>query len=79
MKAIKTPLFITSIFLLLHTFFPLFAPYLVVVFSLMLAPFLVIWLVYRVLKDGEPSHKTFTEYFYEDEEIKRLNNLNDSH
>ena len=38
----------------------------------MFSPFLVVWMVYRVLKDGVESTKTFDEYFYEDSDIRRL-------
>ena len=31
-----------------------------------------IWMVIRILKDGEPSTKSFDDYFYEDrEDLKR--------
>lgn len=30
------------------------------------------WMVYSILKNGEPSNKSFDDYFYEDrEDIKR--------
>ena len=46
-------------------------PYLMVgIFTV--SPFLVIWMVYRVLKYGKPSDKTFDEYFYCDSDKKRL-------
>jgi hypothetical protein len=32
-----------------------------------ISPLLVIWLVYRVLRNGEASAYTFSERFYEDE------------
>lgn len=38
----------------------------------MLSPFLVIWMVYRVLKDGVPSDRTFDEYFYDDVDKQRF-------
>ncbi|GAB2785123.1 hypothetical protein GCM10027275_31900 [Rhabdobacter roseus] len=34
------------------------------------SPFLMIWLVYTVLRYGEPSERTFDEYFYDDVDIK---------
>ena len=34
------------------------------------------WMVYRILKDGTPSEKSFDEYFYEDREIKRNHHPN---
>lgn len=34
------------------------------------SPVLVLWLVYTVLKYGEPSGRTFEEYFYDDVNIR---------
>lgn len=36
------------------------------------SPLLFVWMVYRVLKYGKPSDKTFDEYFYCDSDKKRL-------
>ncbi len=38
-----------------------------------LSPLLVIWLVYRVLKDPYASTHTFEDRFYEDNEYRRNN------
>ena len=37
-----------------------------------LSPLVVIWMVYRVLKDGEPSEKHFEQHFYEDYAYERI-------
>jgi len=37
---------------------------------LLLSPLLVIWLVYIVLRYGENSGRTFSEYFYDDVNIR---------
>jgi hypothetical protein len=37
-----------------------------------LSPFLVVWMVYTVLKYGKPSGKKFTDDFYDDVNYKRL-------
>lgn len=34
-------------------------------------PFLVAWMVYKVLKDGVPSTREFNEHFYDDHEYRR--------
>ncbi|MCU0340431.1 MAG: hypothetical protein MUE30_11150 [Spirosomaceae bacterium] len=34
------------------------------------SPVLVLWLVYTVLRYGEPSGRTFEEYFYDDVNIR---------
>jgi len=36
----------------------------------LLSPILVLWLVYSVLRYGEPSGRTFDEYFYDDVNIR---------
>jgi hypothetical protein len=41
-------------------------PYRVVFFMFFLSPFLVIYMVYAVLKYGKPSGHTFDERFYDD-------------
>lgn len=67
MKRIIAPLFITTLYLIIYvvsaeldttTRFTLF------LFSL--SPVPVIWMVYKVLRDGQPSPYTFSERFYED-------------
>ncbi|MEM7548915.1 MAG: hypothetical protein AAF363_04540 [Bacteroidota bacterium] len=35
--------------------------------------FLLVWLVIKILKDPNPSTKTFERYFYEDESYQRNN------
>lgn len=34
-------------------------------------PFLVAWMVYRVLKEGVPSKREFDEHFYDDHDYRR--------
>jgi hypothetical protein len=36
------------------------------------SPFLIIWMVYRVLRAKPVSDKTFQEHFYEDHSYKRV-------
>jgi hypothetical protein len=36
------------------------------------SPFLIIWMVYRVLRAAPVSDKTFTDHFYEDHAYKRV-------
>jgi hypothetical protein len=42
------------------------------------SPFLLLWMVYKILKDGTPSERTFDEYFYDDYDYKR-NNIEETH
>lgn len=37
-----------------------------------LSPILIVWMVIRVLKDDFKSKKTFSEYFYEDMDLKKI-------
>jgi hypothetical protein len=36
-----------------------------------LSPFVLIWMIVRVLKHGTPGTKTFDRYFYDDENYER--------
>lgn len=40
-------------------------PYPIVVTLFCVLPIAIIWMVIKILKDGEHSGKTFEEYFYE--------------
>jgi hypothetical protein len=49
---------------------PLFGiAYALVAFLLLMAPALLLWMVYRTLKDGVSSKKTFESHWYEDQEV----------
>lgn len=68
MKNIRLPVCLVTICLILYTaLHSSGAPLSVLMPMFVLSPFLVIWMVYRVLKDGEPSGKTFDEAFYDDQ------------
>ncbi|MGB0430537.1 MAG: hypothetical protein ACPGLV_08695 [Bacteroidia bacterium] len=73
MKPIKTPILITTLYLMIHSIAPqLGIPDVVIIASWALSPLLVIWLVVRVLKDGIESKQTFDEHFYEDVKSVRV-------
>ncbi|MBS0001357.1 MAG: hypothetical protein KFF73_20395 [Cyclobacteriaceae bacterium] len=74
MKYIKFPVFFTSAFLMIYALLPsLGAPFFIVfVFFILMLAFLF-WMVYRILKDGEPSGRKFTEHWYDDVDIPRNN------
>ena len=75
MRPIKLPILFTTVFLMFHTISPyLGVPEKVIIASWALSPLVVIWMVIRVLKDGIASQRTFEEYFYDDREIKRVDN-----
>ena len=68
-----------AIIILITTFYLLFfqaSPYIgvpdgVIIAMFILAPFIVIYMVYVVLKFGKSSNYTFEERFYEDWDYKR--------
>ncbi len=73
MQPVKLPLLISTLYLLLHTIAPFLGiPDVVIIASWALSPLLVVWMVYRVLKDGFASTQTFDEHFYEDVESARV-------
>lgn len=72
MEKLKVPVIFVSILVLIYAVSPQigFSDTAVILFSLLL-PVPVIWMVYRILKDGTPSSKTWEEHFYEDHSYKR--------
>ena len=78
MEKIKWPIFIVSAFNLFYQLSPAMGiPDNAIIAMYIIAPLLVLWMVYKILKDGTPSDKTFDEYFYEDYEYKRNSVSND--
>lgn len=43
--------------------------YSLIAFLLLIAPAILLWMVYRTLKDGVSSKKTFESHWYEDQEV----------
>jgi hypothetical protein len=73
MKNIKYPILITTSVLLADAILSVVYPDITIMLLIFLcSPLLVIWMVYKVLKDGVESSRTFDEYFYDDVDIKRL-------
>jgi hypothetical protein len=72
MKGIWFPVIFVSAFLAVYVLFAYFKVENVVITMFLISPFLVIWMVYKVLKDGTPSGKTFSEHFYDDSDYKRI-------
>jgi hypothetical protein len=73
MKSVWFPISFVSCYLVLYTLMAYLSVFRdVVIMMFVLSPFLVIWMVYRVLKDGKPSGRTFAEHFYDDAEFKRI-------
>ncbi len=73
MKNVRFPIFFATLYLLVYTiganmgWFSL--PLIVTLW--ILAPVVVGWMVYRILKDGVPSGNTFDDRFYEDYQPRR--------
>jgi uncharacterized membrane protein YqjE len=72
MKQLKVPILLVSTLVLIYSVSPQlgFNDQAVFLFFLLL-PIAVIWMVYRILKDGTPTTKTWEEHFYEDHAYKR--------
>ena len=72
MDGIRFPVYFTSAVLLLYVMSAAMAfPYAIVFWLFVLVNGLFIWMVYKVLKDGKPSEKSFEEVFYEDHDYQR--------
>jgi uncharacterized membrane protein YqjE len=72
MNKIKFPLIATSLLLLLyHTLNFIGANSNLIILLFVMSPLAVIWMVYRVLKDGTPCNKTWDDSFYEDHSYRR--------
>ena len=48
------------------------APYPLITAVFTLSPFLIIWMVFRVLRDPVSTSRTFDDYFYQDADIARV-------
>ena len=75
MTKIKAPIVISTILLIVYSFSTQLDISYSIIFTLFIAANAVfLWMVYKILKDGKSSEKSFDEYFYEDrEDLKRSN------
>lgn len=72
MAGIKFPVLSVTLFMVVYNLLPFFnAQTDVIIFLFILSPFAVVWMVYRVLKNGTPSQKHWDDHFYEDFNYKR--------
>jgi hypothetical protein len=72
MEKIKTPILLTTLYVFIYLMvceLDTTARWAIMLFSL--SPLPVIWMVYRVLRDGTPSEYTFKEKFYDDHNYVR--------
>lgn len=73
MEKIKLPVLFTTAYLFFYTLTPFInVPDMLIISMWAISPILVIWMVYRVLKDGKPSGRTFDDYWYDDAELQRV-------
>jgi hypothetical protein len=67
MKNIRFPVYFATAYLLIYVLLAqVERTQFLVPWLFILSPFLVCWMVYRILKDGVESRKTFEDSFYED-------------
>jgi hypothetical protein len=73
MEKIKTPIFLTTLYVFIYLMVCELDPtarWAIMLFSL--SPLPVLWMVYRVLRDGTPSEFSFKEKFYDDHNYMRV-------
>lgn len=72
MQNIRMPVLLVTLFAFAYQA----TPYLgfdadLIVALFILSPFVLIWMVYRILRDGKPSPHTWEERFYDDFDYQR--------
>jgi Flp pilus assembly protein TadB len=76
MKGSWFPIMLVTAFLVAYVVLSYFSFEILVSAMFLISPFLVIWMVYRVLRYGKPSGRTFSEYFYDDVDHQRIREEN---
>jgi hypothetical protein len=72
MEKIKTPILLTTLYVFVYlAVCELDESLRLAIFLFSLSPLPLIWMVYRVLRDGQPSAYTFKDKFYEDHDYVR--------
>lgn len=72
MKKIRFPVLLVTAFAFFYQATPFLGFSDGVIFALFgISPFLMIWMVYRVLRYGKPSKKIWDEHFYEDFDYRK--------
>lgn len=72
MGKISIPIIVVTLFMLLYNVLPIYgAEEHIIIPLFILSPVAVLWMVYRILKYGTPSDKTWDEHFYEDHPYRR--------
>ena len=72
MKDLKHVIGLASLFVVVYHSAPFIGiPAEVIALMFVLSPFVVLWMVYSILKHGKPSGHTFDERFYDDWNYER--------
>jgi hypothetical protein len=72
MNKLRFPIIAVTLFMLIYNTLPFLGTgdnWIIALF--IISPFPVIWMAYRILKDGTPSGKTWDDHFYEDHAYRR--------
>lgn len=72
MQKIKWPLIVVTAYLVFYqsaSFFNFSANTIIALY--ISSPILLLWMVYKILKDGVPSQRSFDDYFYDDWDYRR--------
>lgn len=72
MNELKNPILSSTIYVLLMVLSPLLGNLKITMILVLGLPFVMVWLVVRILKTGKPSGRNFEEYFYDDREMVRV-------
>lgn len=72
MNDLKKHILSSTIYVLLMVLSPLLGNLKITAIMVLGLPFVLVWMVVRILKDGQPSGRDFDEYFYDDRETVRV-------
>jgi hypothetical protein len=71
MRPILFPVIAATVYLFVYSYLAFTETWVwLVIWMFVLSPMVVIWMVYKVLKNGIPSTRTFDEYFYDDVDLQ---------
>lgn len=72
MKYIQFPIIFTTVFLFIYVTLPPLGVAFPIIFSFfILMHVFYFWMIYAILKKGQPSERTFNEHWYDDVDIPK--------
>lgn len=72
MESVKYPVLVATAFVIFFNLTPFLGiPYSIIAVLFVCSPFVTFWMVYKVLREGVPSEKTFDNFWYEDYQKNR--------